>query len=62
MVLAISQDGVILSQFIKGGLNQFSFVKFIEVVITEVVNNKGIDRDEVVIFLDNCPAHTSYYT
>ena len=39
LVLAVSQEGVVLSQYIKGGLNMFSFVKYIDALVHEVVKN-----------------------
>ena len=51
-----------MSQFMQGGLNMFSFVKFIEETVAHVVNVQKIPRDKIIIFLDNCPAHVSYYS
>ena len=36
-------------------------MKFIETVVNEVVNVKGIERNKIVLFLDNAAAHTSNY-
>jgi len=36
-------------------------VQFIEKVVSEVVNVKGIPRNSIVLFLDNAAAHTSNY-
>ena len=42
-------------------MNQFSFTSFIAELVNEVIHKKGIERERVVLFLDNATAHTSNY-
>ena len=39
----------------------FIFIDFINKIIYELVNNRGIERKKILIFLDNCPSHVSNY-
>ena len=61
LILTVSKEGHELHQFLKGGLNQFNFIDYMRALKHKLVNIKKIPLDEIVIFLDNCPAHTSYY-
>ena len=38
----------------------FIFIDFINKIIYELVK-RGIEREKILIFLDNCPSHVSNY-
>ena len=39
-----------MSQFMQGGLNMFSFVKYIEKTVAHVVNVQNIPRHKIVSY------------
>ena len=62
LLLTVSMEGHELHQFIEGGLNQFNFIEYMKALKHKLVEIKKIPLEQIVVFLDNCPAHDSYYT
>ena len=59
LLLAVSEDGLRLFEFIDGAHNSWTFLAFMVKMVHHLDEHVSNWRDQYVIVLDNCAAHTS---
>ena len=62
LLLAISQDGLRVFQFINGTHNTWTFMAFMTKLVALLDLHLENWREQYVILIDNCPAHSSAIT
>ena len=58
LISAISQDKVIASQLIQGGVDSTVFESFIQTMLISLRSDKYYDDKNIVLYLDNAAIHS----
>ena len=62
LALCISTQEIISWEFKKGTYDSFSFIAFIEFTIGFLQTCIDVPRNRIILIIDNCPSHTSYFS